>query len=414
MKKLAIIICLIGCVYLASAKETIYVKYEPTSCVQQYYYKSATNSGNGIVSEYFDYHVNLTSNEKTVVRSKKVGTYKKSDYSLTKNLINCDNKKTHTFQSLTGKIATGEKEVFFIEEVGDSYHIYKGMSASYEIYNSKYFYSHSPEYSFRYIYNRDYAPSEKLKEDSGSGVTTLFAGTDTKGCNRQFGIVQMPEHACSTQVSKEYLKDIGLYIEKNGDGFFILKQIDRMLLSDYLKWRCSGFRTDLNPNNNRPTEYNQLTGNNTAKGGNVQNYNQQSNPNTEVVASYNNGSHSSDGNTVKGGVSIPTQYSETTTQNTGAFIIATYEGNAKEPITKSKPLNGEIIPTGYDAVATKGGNSVVQPLKGRHVIVKGDTLYSLSKKYGASIDELKAWNNLADNTISIGDTFVVDKSAFVF
>jgi flagellum-specific peptidoglycan hydrolase FlgJ len=37
-----------------------------------------------------------------------------------------------------------------------------------------------------------------------------------------------------------------------------------------------------------------------------------------------------------------------------------------------------------------------------HVVVKGDTLYSISKKYGLSVFELQRINKLKDNNISIG------------
>jgi LysM repeat protein len=37
-----------------------------------------------------------------------------------------------------------------------------------------------------------------------------------------------------------------------------------------------------------------------------------------------------------------------------------------------------------------------------HLVKKGDTLYSISKKYGLSVDELKRLNQLSSNTISIG------------
>jgi hypothetical protein len=42
-----------------------------------------------------------------------------------------------------------------------------------------------------------------------------------------------------------------------------------------------------------------------------------------------------------------------------------------------------------------------------HTVVKGDTLYSISKKYGLSVSELQRLNNLKDNTISIGQTLKV-------
>jgi flagellum-specific peptidoglycan hydrolase FlgJ len=44
-----------------------------------------------------------------------------------------------------------------------------------------------------------------------------------------------------------------------------------------------------------------------------------------------------------------------------------------------------------------------------HIVTKGDTLYSLSRKYGLSVAELKNINSLDSNTISIGQTLIVSK-----
>ena len=46
---------------------------------------------------------------------------------------------------------------------------------------------------------------------------------------------------------------------------------------------------------------------------------------------------------------------------------------------------------------------------GSHTVSKGDTLYRLSKQYGVTVDDLKAWNNLTDNTIHVGQEIVVSK-----
>ena len=46
---------------------------------------------------------------------------------------------------------------------------------------------------------------------------------------------------------------------------------------------------------------------------------------------------------------------------------------------------------------------------GSHTVAKGDTLYRLSKQYGVTVDRLKAWNNLADNTILVGQQLVVSQ-----
>ncbi|WP_456377598.1 glucosaminidase domain-containing protein [Lutibacter sp.] len=41
-----------------------------------------------------------------------------------------------------------------------------------------------------------------------------------------------------------------------------------------------------------------------------------------------------------------------------------------------------------------------------HIVVKGDTLYSISRKYGLTVDELKQMNNLTNNEISIGQKLI--------
>lgn len=42
-----------------------------------------------------------------------------------------------------------------------------------------------------------------------------------------------------------------------------------------------------------------------------------------------------------------------------------------------------------------------------HEVIKGDTLYSISKRYNISIDDLKMKNNITDNAISIGQILKV-------
>ena len=42
-----------------------------------------------------------------------------------------------------------------------------------------------------------------------------------------------------------------------------------------------------------------------------------------------------------------------------------------------------------------------------HTVKKGDTLYSLSRKYGLSVDKIKAINGLDSNTISVGQKIYV-------
>jgi LysM repeat protein len=44
-----------------------------------------------------------------------------------------------------------------------------------------------------------------------------------------------------------------------------------------------------------------------------------------------------------------------------------------------------------------------------HVVAAKETMFSISQAYDVSIDEIKKWNNLADNSLSIGQELVIKK-----
>lgn len=45
-----------------------------------------------------------------------------------------------------------------------------------------------------------------------------------------------------------------------------------------------------------------------------------------------------------------------------------------------------------------------------HVVAAKETMFSISQSYDVSVDEIKQWNNLADNSLSIGQELVIKKS----
>ena len=53
---------------------------------------------------------------------------------------------------------------------------------------------------------------------------------------------------------------------------------------------------------------------------------------------------------------------------------------------------------------------VDQPVvkKKEYEVIKGDTMYSISKKFNISIEDLKSKNNISDNTISVGQILVLE------
>jgi LysM repeat protein len=68
-------------------------------------------------------------------------------------------------------------------------------------------------------------------------------------------------------------------------------------------------------------------------------------------------------------------------------------------------LGIEYVPTNLttptNALAQNSSSST-------YTVMPGDTLYSISKKFNLSIDELRAKNGLSDNTLSIGQTLLIN------
>jgi len=64
-----------------------------------------------------------------------------------------------------------------------------------------------------------------------------------------------------------------------------------------------------------------------------------------------------------------------------------------------------------DSVAAMGnpGNNTNTSANKTYTVVPGDTLYSISKRFGLTVDDLKALNNLPDNSLKIGQKLVVVK-----
>lgn len=48
-----------------------------------------------------------------------------------------------------------------------------------------------------------------------------------------------------------------------------------------------------------------------------------------------------------------------------------------------------------------------------HVVAPKETMFSISQAYGVSIEEIKQWNNLTDNSLSIGQELVIKKGSSI-
>ncbi len=68
---------------------------------------------------------------------------------------------------------------------------------------------------------------------------------------------------------------------------------------------------------------------------------------------------------------------------------------------------GQILKVPY----IPGNVRVVQKSKDYHTVASGETLFSISRLYGLTVDEIKSQNQITDNAISVGQQLKVKKTA---
>ena len=44
----------------------------------------------------------------------------------------------------------------------------------------------------------------------------------------------------------------------------------------------------------------------------------------------------------------------------------------------------------------------------QHTVVKGDTMYNISKRYGVTADQVRQWNNMPDNNVKLGQVLLIN------
>ena len=70
-------------------------------------------------------------------------------------------------------------------------------------------------------------------------------------------------------------------------------------------------------------------------------------------------------------------------------------------------IGTEFVPTGKEPSIIEVSRDKILADSDMYQVIQGDTLYSISKKFNISVDELRRKNNLMDNAISIGQNLKV-------
>ncbi|TRW25136.1 LysM peptidoglycan-binding domain-containing protein [Flavobacterium zepuense] len=103
----------------------------------------------------------------------------------------------------------------------------------------------------------------------------------------------------------------------------------------------------------------------------------------------------------------PTVKPVTTTTTPQAVVVAPATPKPVANTTQTAVTPAPVATTPSVAQATSATENTVGATDGSHTVVKGDTLYSISKKHNTTVDALIQLNGLAGNAISIGQVLKV-------
>lgn len=109
--------------------------------------------------------------------------------------------------------------------------------------------------------------------------------------------------------------------------------------------------------------------------------------------------------------------STTAVSDSGAGAANPYGATPYDPNAAGASVGGSSVYTPPPAPASSGGYvpsyAPVDINAATHTVVRGDTVYNISKRYNISQENLRAWNNLADNSIGVGQVLRVKPAGYV-
>lgn len=98
------------------------------------------------------------------------------------------------------------------------------------------------------------------------------------------------------------------------------------------------------------------------------------------------------------------------------YSIAKLYGLTVDELRKMNGLSDTSLSLGQELIVKKSGavsevtrtnETSVQNTKGTHTVAAKETLFSISKLYGVSVEQLKEWNSLSTNELKLGQTLIV-------
>jgi LysM repeat protein len=94
------------------------------------------------------------------------------------------------------------------------------------------------------------------------------------------------------------------------------------------------------------------------------------------------------------------------------FSISRMYGASIDDIKTWNNLKDNTLSVGQDILIRKDAPKTQEEKKMTHTVAAGETLYSIARTYNVSVDQIKQWNNLSSNDVKISQTLYVAQPMF--
>lgn len=380
-----------------------YLAYEPGENVDKFEYQVIfhTEGESQAPSTVLAFHYRINAAEEVTLRTVKVGDFDTKEYQLTEQLVPSQQVGAVADKSWIEAVDATDFNIYIVEAGAGFYTVYRVTDVAFYTFSRYSFEVSSQDYNFDYQYFETYNPSEALSQNDETGAMVLFAGKSKTDCYEQVGMLAIPSHVCSTAINIEVLKGIGLRTERRGDYTLELQSINGESLPAYLMGEmCQKSRFE------QPFTYQQLLAmGNTARGGGQD----EAFADVKVVDEKAQSRHATrevqlmfDRNQVNiksGGAPTARGLSA------NAAAAAPRNDTAKYVIVYPYVAAGQMARGGdmqHKGLTFKGKGATQNENAAKWIVKKGETLYSIAKSLNVTVEDLKAWNQLPDNTINTG------------
>lgn len=104
--------------------------------------------------------------------------------------------------------------------------------------------------------------------------------------------------------------------------------------------------------------------------------------------------------TIKEDTTVPNTY--VVVKGDSLYTIGKKFGVSPEELMRFNNLSSNILQIGQVLKIPTKNEGIITPENITYTVVKGDSLYTISKKYGITVDELMRYNNLSSTSLQIG------------